>query len=477
MMVAGGRGGKPGVLLFRGWSLESRFGAEAKAQLATIKNDIEEWNKKLEPKYPYLHGVEHNKTIVNLPVSIRGNPANLGPEAPRHFLSMLAKDDPKPYVHGSGRLELADDIVKQPIAIRVIVNRIWKGHFGTGIVDTPSNFGQTGERPTNPEPLEYLAFDFVKNGMSVKKLHRQIMLSQVYQLSTEMDNANFAKDSGNRLYWRADKKRMDAEQVRDSVMLVAGNLDRTLGGPSEALKPSFTRRTVYGRVSRYKLDEYLQLFDFPSPSISAEKRFVTAVPRWSHESRCCRRSSSRRASPRSSTRRKLRAKFRIRNAVEGIKTAHDWGRRIRKAGERIRRNGGEVAATTSFPLDSYGTPSNRAADAISDRHIRLPFEGILGIFIFRLGCEVGGDGTAEWNGGVFYCVVVGRAALVYQTEHGAERIGHVSSGGQSHSGTIAGLQIRGHIRIDVRSQAEQHIAAEAVAGNVAGAFTVVADES
>jgi hypothetical protein len=160
----------------------------------------------------------------------------------------------------------------------VIVNRIWKGHFGTGIVETPSNFGLTGERPTNPELLEYLAARFVKDGMSIKKLHREIMLSTVYQLSTDNDAADFAKDSGNRFYWRANRKRMDAEQLRDSVMMVAGNLEKSLGGPSEDLTPAMTRRTVYGRVSRYKLDEYLQLFDFPTPSISAEKRFTTTVP-------------------------------------------------------------------------------------------------------------------------------------------------------------------------------------------------------
>jgi cytochrome c553 len=278
MMAAGGRGGKPGVLLFRGWALESRTGALAQAQMATIKTDIDEWRKKLEPSYPFLHGVEDAANPVNLPVSIRGNPANLGPEVPRHFLSMLSPDEPKPYTKGSGRLELAGDIVEQPISKRVIVNRIWKGHFGTGIVDTPSNFGVMGERPTNPELLEYLASNFVKNGMSIKKLHREIMLSSVYQLSTEMDPANFQKDSGNRFYWRADRKRLDAEQLRDSVLMVSGNLDKALGGPSEDLTPGFTKRTVYGKVSRYKLDEYLQLFDFPTPNISAEKRFVTTVP-------------------------------------------------------------------------------------------------------------------------------------------------------------------------------------------------------
>jgi hypothetical protein len=160
----------------------------------------------------------------------------------------------------------------------VIVNRIWRSHFETGLVDTPSNFGIAGERPTNPELLEFLASTFVKNGMSIKKLHRDIMLSSVYQLSSENSEPAYAKDSANRLYWRMNRKRMDAEQLRDSIMFVSGNLEPSFGGPSEALTPAFKRRTVYGKVSRYKLDEYLQLFDFPNPSISAEKRFTTTVP-------------------------------------------------------------------------------------------------------------------------------------------------------------------------------------------------------
>ena len=104
------------------------------------------------------------------------------------------------------------------------------------------------------------------------------MLSSVYQLSTQNDEANFAKDSGNRLYWRFNRRRLDAEQLRDSVLTVAGNLDDSMGGPSQDLTPAYKRRTVYGKVSRYKLDTYLQTFDFPSPNISAEKRFTTTVP-------------------------------------------------------------------------------------------------------------------------------------------------------------------------------------------------------
>ena len=278
MMAAGGRMGTPGVLMFRGWGLESRVGPDAQLRLKTIQNDLEAARKKLEPYYPFIHGIKDADKPVNIPLAIRGNPENLGPEVPRHFLSVFETKDPAPFSKGSGRMELADDILKQPITMRVIVNRIWKGHFGTGIVDTPSNFGFGGERPTNPELLEYLANDFVKNGMSIKKLQREIMLSAAYQLSTDLDQAAFDKDSGDRLYWRQNQRRMDAEQLRDSILSVAGNLDTTLGGPSKDLTPTFLRRTVYGKVSRYKLDEYLQLFDFPSPSISAEKRFTTTVP-------------------------------------------------------------------------------------------------------------------------------------------------------------------------------------------------------
>ena len=278
MMAMGARQGNPGVLLFRGWGLESRIGPEGQARLKVLQADADAARRKLEVSYPFLHGVKDSATPVNIPLALRGNPENLGPEVPRHFLSIFSPNDPLPLTEGSGRKQLAGLIVQQPIAMRVIVNRVWKGHFGTGIVDTPSNFGFGGERPTNPELLEYLAREFVKHGMSIKKLQREIMLSSVYQLSTEDDKAAAAKDSGDRFYWRANRKRMDAEEIRDSILEVSGNLDESLGGPSKDLTPDYTRRTVYGKVSRYKLDSYLQIFDFPSPNISAEKRFVTTVP-------------------------------------------------------------------------------------------------------------------------------------------------------------------------------------------------------
>ncbi|MFN7978170.1 MAG: DUF1553 domain-containing protein [Vicinamibacterales bacterium] len=151
-------------------------------------------------------------------------------------------------------------------------------HFGTGLVNTPSNFGKNGEAPSHPELLDYLARYFVDHKMSIKALHKEILRSAVYQLSADDQPAARAKDGGNRLYWRANRRRMSAEQIRDSVLAVSGALDTKIGGPSIALTPLATRRTIYGKVSRYKLDEFLQLFDFPSPSQTAEQRFSTNVP-------------------------------------------------------------------------------------------------------------------------------------------------------------------------------------------------------
>ena len=269
---------KPGLLAFRGWGLERQLSADRRRYVDGLRADISALRKAQPPKYAFVHGVADVEKPVNLKIGKRGSPYNLGDEEPRHFLSVLSEGDPAPFARGSGRLELADAILRQPIAMRVIVNRIWKGHFGTGLVDTPSNFGVAGERPTNPELLEYLSRRFVDQKLSIKQMHRDIMLSAVYQLGTDYVAANFEKDAGNRLYWRADRHRMTAEQIRDSLLFVSGALDSKMAGPSTTLSPSFARRTVYGKVSRYNLDDYLQLFDFPSPNLSAERRFTTTVP-------------------------------------------------------------------------------------------------------------------------------------------------------------------------------------------------------
>jgi cytochrome c553 len=275
----GAEGAGPGLLVFRGFALQRWLGGDRRDYLETLRKDIDAARKALPEKYPYAHGVQDIDKPVEQKIHVRGNPMREGSVVQRRFLPVLCDDDePAPLTHGSGRLDLAEAIVREPIAMRVIVNRIWKWHFGTGIVDTPSNFGKLGERPTNPELLEYLAQSFVDGGYSIKALHRQIMLSSVYQLGSADSAVNAAKDSGNRFYWRANRRRMSAEQIRDSVLAVSGALEEKLGGASIPLTPTATRRTVYGKVSRYKLDQFLQLFDFPAATISAEQRFTTNVP-------------------------------------------------------------------------------------------------------------------------------------------------------------------------------------------------------
>jgi Protein of unknown function (DUF1553) len=136
-----------------------------------------------------------------------------------------------------------------------------------------------GETPSNPELLDYLAATFVENGWSMKSLHRAIMLSDTYQRSSDFSAANFAIDPDNRLLWSANRQRLDAEAMRDSLLTVTGELDPTAGGsPASLADGANHRRSVYGFVSRRKLDATLALFDFPNPNLSAEKRIATATP-------------------------------------------------------------------------------------------------------------------------------------------------------------------------------------------------------
>jgi mono/diheme cytochrome c family protein len=269
---------RPGLLAFRGWGLERQLGPDRRALIQSLRDDIAAMEKSLPEPYAYVHGVRDLEKPADLKVAIRGSAYRQGAEVARGFLTVFGASERQKFTKGSGRLEMAEAIVRQPISARVIVNRVWKKHFGTGLVDTPSNFGWNGERPSHPELLDYLAQFFVGHGMSIKALHREIMRSAVYQLSAADNRAAFEKDAGNRLYWRASRARLTAEQLRDSVLSVAGTLEEKGGGPSVPLTPLASRRTIYGKVSRYRLDEFLQLFDFPSPMQSAEKRFTTNVP-------------------------------------------------------------------------------------------------------------------------------------------------------------------------------------------------------
>jgi hypothetical protein len=242
---------------------------------------LDQLKKNAPPKYAIVHSLADASKITNLKVSIRGNPATLGDEAPRAFLSILSDATPIPFTQGSGRLELARAIASpdNPLTARVLVNRVWEHHFGRPLVGTPSNFGALGERPTHPELLDYLASRFIKLGWSIKALHREIMLSTTYQLSASNDPANAEIDPENLKVWRMNRRRLEVEPWRDAMLAVSGNLDRTLGGPSQALTSSENqRRTFYAAISRHDLDGLLRLFDFPDPNITSDKRPVTSVP-------------------------------------------------------------------------------------------------------------------------------------------------------------------------------------------------------
>ena len=270
--------GEKGILHFEGESLDRRLNPLWLSHLNSRRAELDALKKAAPAPYPYFHGLADSDQSGNLKVHLRGSPFNLGDEAPRRFLEILCDGTPRPFTSGSGRLQLAKAIAAHPLTARVVVNRIWKHHFGQGIVTTPSNFGRLGDRPSHPELLEYLAARLIEEKWSLKSLHREIMLSAVYQLSSENSEQDFALDPGNRLLWHANRRRLDAEAIRDAVLLVSGNLNPLLGGPSSELEATNSRRTVYGRVSRFKLNSTLDLFDFPNPSITNEQRNVTHVP-------------------------------------------------------------------------------------------------------------------------------------------------------------------------------------------------------
>jgi len=273
----------PGLLRFRGWSLERQIGRVAADHVEAMRARIEELEEAL-PDLPFVMGVRDKapEDLTDIRLHVRGSPTDLGAEVPRGFVTVLSEEGAGPFAEGSGRLQLAEAIAKHPLTARVIVNRVWRWHMGSGIVDTPSNFGFAGEGPTNPELLEHLAARFVDGGMSIKRLHRDIMLSAAYQLQAGRHAANEAVDADNRFYWRADRRRLDAESIRDALLHVSGGLDAKVGGPSVDLDDEDNdRRTLYGSVSRFQLDDYLQTFDFPDPNLSAERRYATNVPQQS----------------------------------------------------------------------------------------------------------------------------------------------------------------------------------------------------
>ena len=213
-------------------------------------------------------------------IHVRGRYDRLGPIVPRRFPEVLAGEAAmqSPINEGSGRLQLAEWLAKpeNPLPARVMANRIWQHHFGEGIVRTPSNFGKLGEAPTHPELLDYLASQFIASGWSIKAMHRQIMLSATYQQSSTPSAAALEKDGDNRLLGRMNSRRLDDEQLRDSLLAVSGQLDATRGGPPVREIDS-PRKTLYLMTIRSVRATFRDLFDGADSTAIVDKRIESTV--------------------------------------------------------------------------------------------------------------------------------------------------------------------------------------------------------
>jgi hypothetical protein len=252
--------------------------------------------KDADPEAERAMGVQEGK-VADAPIYLRGEITERGPVVPRGVVQVLAAVVPAPAMpaNQSGRLELADWLTRpeNPLTARVMANRVWQHLLGEGIVATADNFGATGERPTHPALLDYLAGRFIANGWSVKKLIREIVLSRTYQLSTANHPQNYAVDPDNNFLWRANQRRLDAEAIRDAALAVAGQLDLAppRGSPVAALgdtdigrnrnasvNADSKKRSVYLPIIRDMVPPVLDLFDFAEPSLVVANRDVTTVP-------------------------------------------------------------------------------------------------------------------------------------------------------------------------------------------------------
>ncbi len=263
----------PGAINEVEWFFDEGSRVElGKAQLA-----IDQWILDSPGSPPYAAVLEDRAIPMKPRVFRRGNPANKGAEVPRQYLGFL-ETDRKPFTDGSGRLELARKIASagNPLTARVWVNRIWQHHFGRGLVATPSDFGLRSDAPSHPELLDHLARRLVEGGWSTKALHRLILNSAAWRQASDDVPAARAADPENRLLWRMNRRRLDWESLRDSVLLAAGRLDPSLGGKPDAF--TGVRRSLYSFVDRLNVPGTLRAFDFTNVDVSTAQRHVTTVP-------------------------------------------------------------------------------------------------------------------------------------------------------------------------------------------------------
>ena len=274
-------------------------GVDAKQRIASIDGALWEKTKQREVRsaasaYRVAYGVSEGKPM-NARIQKRGEPEQLAEEVPRRYLEIFGGDRLPETSHGSGRLELADWITRrsQHLLARVFVNRVWQWHFGRGLVGTSSDFGSRGEMPTHPELLEWLALKFIESGWSVKSLHRTIVLSRTYQLSSNSVAEMDAIDPENIQLWRYTRRQLDAESIRDSMLSVSGLLNRevlcehpfpdvttwgfTIHQPFFAEYES-NHRSIYLMVQRNRRHPFLALFDAADPNQSIAQRLPTTTP-------------------------------------------------------------------------------------------------------------------------------------------------------------------------------------------------------
>ena len=242
---------------------------------------------------PRAHVLRDKPQPVKPHVFLRGNPSRPGEVVDRRFPSFLG-GDAAPFKQGSGRLELAKAITApaNPLTARVIANRVWLHHFGTGFTPTPGDFGTRSETPVHGALLDWLAVNFTEQGWSLKKLHRTILLSSTWmQDSVHPSQIAFANpqsairnpqsvDPENRLLWRQNRQRLEWEAMHDALLAAAGNLDETIGGRPVKLftEPYPKRRAVYAYIDRQNLPGTLRTFDFASPDLMNPQRSTTSVP-------------------------------------------------------------------------------------------------------------------------------------------------------------------------------------------------------
>ena len=272
-----GKGGPLDVPVAEADKLFNRVDRDA---LVAVKRKVDAFQAASVNAPPRAH-VLNDGGVQEPVVFLRGNPGNRGPAVPRQMVAIAAKDR-QPFKQGSGRLELANAIASpdNPLTARVFVNRVWAGHFGHGLVRTLSDFGVRSDPPTHPELLDWLAHRFVTDGWSPKRLHKLVMLSATYQQASAAPDAAFRADPENKLLGRQNRRRLDFEALRDSLLVGAGKLDRTVGGrPVDLFKAPFTtRRSVYGLLDRTNLPGTFRVFDVANPDQHSPQRFLTTVP-------------------------------------------------------------------------------------------------------------------------------------------------------------------------------------------------------